>query len=103
MSNPFNTKRQYGKRYLQNPVYCLSCNCKYTEEPKDIDSNDMKDYCKYLGYCKIKCWDKLPEDLQIDMTAYAYTHGAKVKTNHKFFMENIKGFDTIGKCNRETT
>mgnify|MGYP003676464530 FL=1 len=103
MSNPFNTQRNYGKRHLQNPVYCLACNCKYSEKPEDLYSNKMQDYCRYLGYCKEKCWDNLPEDLKIDMTSYAYTHGAKVKTNHKFFMENIKGYNTPGKYNRKTT
>jgi|TARA_R110002020_G_scaffold91024_3_gene221322 hypothetical protein len=100
MSNPFKTERKYGKRNLQNPCYCLGCNCKYNEKPNDLYSDDIKDYCRYLGYCKEECWDKLPEDLQIDMTAYAYNNGAKVKSNHKFFMENIKGFDKPGKCIR---
>tara|TARA_R110000765_G_scaffold21_2_gene48 strand:+ start:962 stop:1258 length:297 start_codon:yes stop_codon:yes gene_type:complete len=95
--NPFNTKRTYGKNILQNPVYCLGCNHSYTEKPNDINSKDLGDYCRYLGYCDIKCWDKIPHDLQLEMTAYAYTNGAKVKSNHKFFMENIKGFDSLGK------
>ena len=91
MSNPF-----IKKASLKNPFYCLSCNHKYQERSGDINSNDMEDYCRFLGYCGIKCWDKLPHDLQLDMTAYAYRNGSKVKSNHKFFMENVKGFSQLG-------
>ena len=90
MSNPFLNKRNYGKNVLQNPVYCLGCNCKYNEKLNDIDSNEMENYCRYLGFCNEACWDKVPDDLKNNLTSYTYTNGAKVKSNHKFFMENIR-------------
>ena len=95
MSNPF-----VNNNILQNPVYCLACNCKYTEQQGDINGDDMEEYCRYLGFCDIKCWDKIPNDLQHDLTSYTYTNGCKVKSNHKFFCENIAGFSKTGKCKR---
>ena len=101
MNNPFLSKaRRYGENVLHNPVYCLKCNKKYTEKPNDINSLQMDQYCRYLGYCHENCFDKVSPDLQHDMTSYAYTDGCKVKLNHKFFMENVKGYDSVGKVKR---
>lgn len=89
MSNPFEKKQMCD---LSNPVYCLGCSHSYNEKPDDFSSHYEDEYCRYLGYCGEKCWDNLPEDLRRDMASYAYMNGDKVKRNHKFFMENIKGY-----------
>ena len=81
------------KPKLNNRYYCLTCNKSYQERPTDIESSLCNEYCRYLGYCSEECIDKQSPYVFNHIVAHTYCNGDKVKRTHKYYMENIKGFN----------
>jgi len=61
---------------------CRACEKQYETEKKDGDSEMMNKYIKWLGFCDIKCWDKLTDDQQTNECIFAYIHGDIRKLNN---------------------
>ena len=76
----------------ETEFYCCDCNHRYEETPGDKASNDLKHYCKFLGYCGEKCFNKLTDSEQFELCHYAYLNGDKIKRNHKWYMTNIPNY-----------
>ena len=75
-----------------NPYNCLRCNKEYNEKNNDMYSNDIAEYCRYLGYCGEKCWDKLTDYEQHETAEEAFLTGSTHKHEHKFYLKNVKGY-----------
>lgn len=86
------SKTKKPKVKIDNPYYCIGCNHSYTERAKDIGSPYIEDYCRYLGYCGIKCWDKLDDEEKHEISEIALFKGSTHKVRHKFYLKNIKGY-----------
>ena len=75
-----------------NPYYCIGCNKEYTEKNNDINAEYMEDYCRYLGFCNINCWNKLSDYEKWDHADAALLKGSITKHKHKFYLKNVKGY-----------
>jgi hypothetical protein len=78
------------KETPNNPYYCILCNKEYTEGNNDINANYMEDYCRYLGYCNIECWDQLSQYEKHETAELALLYGSTHKCDHKFYLKHIK-------------
>jgi len=75
-----------------NSFNCCGCNTEYEESPGDDASTDPSYYCKFLGYCDIKCFNKLSTERQWTLYHHAYKNGDIIKRNHKWYLKNIPGY-----------
>jgi len=91
-SKPINILSTEKIETPDNPYYCLGCNSEYTEKNNDINSSYIEDYCRYLGYCHVKCWDKLKPWEQHEVTEIALLYGSTHKCEHKFYLKNLEGY-----------
>lgn len=58
---------------------CMNCHCDYKHNEDTLYSEDIKEYCKYLGCCKEKCWNKLPRRQRNDLMLQAFIYNHKKK------------------------
>ena len=72
--------------------HCIGCNKEFTEGNNDIHSEYIDEYCRYLGYCDIKCWDKLPMVAKHEIAELALLKGSTHKIEHTFYIKNLKGY-----------
>jgi len=77
---------------IDNPYYCINCNNTYNEKKDDINSTQMADYVRFLGFCGDDCFTELPHDLQQNNMNLAYEKGDILKRRHKFYHKEIPGF-----------
>jgi hypothetical protein len=75
-----------------NPYYCLLCNKEYIEGNNDINANYIEDYCRYLGFCNVDCWDELSQHEKHEIAEIALLNGSTQKVEHKFYLKNLKGY-----------
>jgi len=62
---------------------CRGCDKKYEEAPHMKKSKKMEHYVKsYLGFCGIKCWDKLTNRQKAQENMLVHIHGTVRKDNH---------------------
>ena len=62
---------------------CRGCDKKYEEAPHMKKSKKMEHYVKsYLGFCRIKCWDKLTNRQKAQENMLVHIHGTVRKDNH---------------------
>ena len=62
---------------------CRMCQNKYEEMPNDKLSNKPDKYIKaYLGFCTIKCWNKLSDKKKAHEKMILAIHGTTRKQNH---------------------
>ncbi len=80
------------KNAPNNPYYCIGCNKKYKESNNDIHSEYIEDYCRFLGYCDIKCWDKLTPFEKHETAELALLNGSLLKVKHKHLLQNVKNY-----------
>ena len=73
-----------------NPYYCIGCNSQYNEKNNDIHSRYIEDYCRFLGYCNINCWDKLTYFEKHETAELALLNGSILKVKHKHLLKNLK-------------
>jgi hypothetical protein len=77
---------------LENPFNCIRCNKIYKEKELDIASPYLEDYCRFLGFCHIKCFDELSDEEQHEIAEIALFEGSTRKHRHKFYLKNIMGY-----------
>lgn len=62
---------------------CRMCEKKYEEKPTDKLSNQLGHYLKaYMGFCDIKCWNKLTLPQKAHEKLILGVHGTTRKDNH---------------------
>ena len=83
------TKLKYiynNNNYIYNIMeyhLCRHCDKKYEEQPHHKKSRKMEDYVKsYLGFCGMKCWDKLSNFQKAQENMIVNIHGTTRKDNH---------------------
>ena len=76
----------------KSPFYCLGCNKPYMEKQTDIGSQYLEDYVRYLGFCHIDCFEKLPHHERHEHAELAILNGSVSKVKHKFYLKNIPNY-----------
>ncbi len=62
---------------------CRGCDKKYEEAPHMKKSKKMEHYVKsHIGYCGMKCWDKLTNRQKAQENMLVHIHGTVRKDNH---------------------
>ena len=82
---------------IDNPYICIFCNHKYNEKIEDRGSTKMDEYCRFLGFCKDTCFNKLSKDLQLNNMNFAYEKGDLLKRRHKFYHTELPEFRKFNK------
>ena len=80
---------------INNPYYCITCNHTYNEKAGDVHSDNIQDYCRFLGFCGGDCFLDLPDDMQQNQMNFAYEKGDLLKRRHQFYHKQIPSFKTF--------
>ena len=71
---------------------CIKCNHIYMEQKGDYKSENLPEYIRFMGYCKMDCWNEINEDLRFRSLSVAYTKGDVMKRRHKFYHKELPDF-----------
>ena len=73
---------------------CLTCNKSYNSNTdKDSASEDLNDYSRYLGYCGVKCFDKLSKKGKNRAFLLGLFKGDELKLIHHIGKKYIPGYN----------
>ena len=62
------------------------------ESNNDIHSEYIEEYCRFLGYHDITCWDKLTPFEKHETAELALLNGSILKVKHKHLLQNVKNY-----------
>tara|TARA_Y100001963_G_scaffold133342_1_gene192865 strand:- start:1112 stop:1372 length:261 start_codon:yes stop_codon:yes gene_type:complete len=84
---------QSTKDYEPEEFFCLTCNHKYNSIIElDEGATDENDYCRYMGFCGSKCFNKLSSKQKNNAYYLSYIYGNREAKKHRAAMKYIPNY-----------